>query len=162
MPLIMYSKFKLIEANSSRNCNRYAYKSNRKWDVSKNMKTSKDKCKTRRGKKKKKENTITLFYNNINGLTSKQESLAIIENDIQSDITLLVETKLPKNGRMSDKKQNILHVKDKQGKEGLYIAARKETAHKIVDITSIKECKNIVVGLIKSWLNISYQTTRQC
>ena len=100
----------------------------------------KKKKKVRRGKKKRKK--IKLFYNNINGLSSKTESLKKIMSTLGPDIVVLCETKLSKSTKgvlnhTFDKKQfTVIPRFTKAGKEGLVIAVKHNTFQSILDVTS--------------------------
>ena len=96
--------------------------------------------KVRRGKKKKK--TVRLYYNNINGLTSKTESLKKILGCLSPDIVALCETKLSKatkgvlSKNFDERVYSIIPRFTKAGKEGLVIAVKHNTFKSVLDVTT--------------------------
>ena len=53
----------------------------------------------RRGRKNKPPKEVTLFYNNVNGLLSKEHSVNKIIDGLSPDVVALCETKRPKKNR---------------------------------------------------------------
>ena len=96
--------------------------------------------KVRRSKKKQK--TITLLYNNINGFKTKMTSLELINKDIQPDIIALCETKLAESAcglleeSLNKKLYKIFPKFTKLGKEGLVLAVKHTTAKTIMEVTN--------------------------
>ena len=91
----------------------------------------------KRGKRKKSKN-ILIYYNNINGLNSKRESMEMILNDIKPELVCLCETKL---GNLKSAENWMTGYKvigrcSKAGKGGLVIAARKDCYSEYMDITT--------------------------
>ena len=79
--------------------------------------------------KKKLENqeNIELFYNNINGLISKQDSLGHIVQMKKPDVITLCETKLHKNSTFDLEGYEVEKSNLKAGKEGVLVAAKEGT-----------------------------------
>ena len=98
------------------------------------------KKKIHRGRKKTKK--IKFFYNNINGLASKTESLKAIIQSVLPDVVVLCETKLSKatGGLLNDifnKNQFKVFPKfTKAGKEGIAVAVRNNAFQSCLDVTS--------------------------
>ena len=88
----------------------------------------------RGGKKNKKkklveQNTSTLkfFYNNINGMMPKRESLSQAISIAVPDIVGLCETKLGRKSEPKIQGYETIYHNLKQGKEGLLVAVRDGT-----------------------------------
>ena len=98
------------------------------------------KKKIHRGKKKTKK--IKLYYNNINGISSKTESLKEIVQSLLPDVVVLCETKLSKKtsgvlNQVFDEKQfAIIPRFTKAGKEGLAVIVKHNTFQSVLDVTS--------------------------
>ena len=98
------------------------------------------KKKIHRGKKKTKK--IKLYYNNINGISSKTESLKAIVQSLLPDVVVLCETKLSKKtsgvlNQVFDEKQfAIIPRFTKAGKEGLAVIVKHNTFQSVLDVTS--------------------------
>ena len=87
----------------------------------------KRRCKRRRGniaKVTENFNTINLFFNNINGLLSKRESLELIIKMEKPDLVALCETKLHLNSTFTIDGYETIKSNLKTGKEGILIAAK--------------------------------------
>ena len=83
--------------------------------------------KTKRGPRKKNSPSkpLKIYYNNINGFNSKQDSLKKIIAETSPDIVALCETKRPKMARKKKDDMpgyDILEKNVKQGKEGIMVA----------------------------------------
>ena len=65
-----------------------------------------------------------MYYNNINGYTSKKESLEEIVKTVQPDLIALCETKLGEKEEVDIEGYETLAHNVKKGQEGLAIAAR--------------------------------------
>ena len=102
--------------------------------------------KRRRGKEKQTvkddEKMLELYYNNINGLISKQESLKQILAMKKPDIVALCETKLHRNSKFDIKGYKVLKSNLKAGKEGILIAA-KEGTYDTMELVYEAESRNI-------------------
>ena len=102
--------------------------------------------KRRRGKRKQTvkddEKMLELYYNNINGLISKQESLKQILAMKKPDIVALCETKLHRNSKFDIKGYKVLKSNLKAGKEGILIAA-KEGTYDTMELVYEAESRNI-------------------
>lgn len=89
------------------------------------------KKKGKRGKRKsaaiKNQQGVELYYNNINGLLSKQDSLNHILAMKRPDLVALCETKLHKNSNFEISGYENRKVNLKAGKEGILIAAKNGT-----------------------------------
>ncbi len=97
-----------------------------------------------RGRGKVKTTGLKVFYNNINGYTSKKDSLARIIEDVDPDVIALCETKKYghlKKGELS--KYDIIECDLKQGQEGLMIGVRKGSFKSIREVTDT-ELKSIL------------------
>ena len=89
----------------------------------------------RGGKKNKKNNspqidnhnTLKIYYNNINGLISKKESLHQIMDICTPDIVALCETKLGSQSEPEFPGYEPVYYNCKRGKEGLLVAVRDGT-----------------------------------
>ena len=81
-----------------------------------------------RGKKKKSrqanEKGIEMYYNNINGLITKQDSLQHILQMRKPDLVILCETKLHKNSTFELEGYKVRKSNLKAGKEGILVAAK--------------------------------------
>ena len=62
------------------------------------------------------DNVLELYYDNINGLISKQDSLRHILEMKKPDLVALCETKLPKNSSFDIKGYEVLKSSLKLGK----------------------------------------------
>ena len=102
--------------------------------------------KRRRGKRKNAvkndEKVLELYYNNINGLICKQESLKHILAMKRPDVVALCETKLHKNSKFDIKGYKVLKSNLKAGKEGILVAA-KEGTFDTMELVYEAELKNI-------------------
>ena len=114
-----------------------------------NQVMSKKKVRRGRGKRDKSKN-LSIYYNNINGITSKKESLQKTVKDVNPDIVCLCETKLGSMGTVENLLQGYKMVGRclKFGQGGVAIAAKKEVYSTFLDISST-ENKNIMVGRVK-------------
>ncbi len=94
---------------------------------------------------------LKILYNNINGYSSKRESLNKIVKDIQPDIVALCETK--KCGKINKDDlygYQILESDLKRGKEGILIAVKDNIFKSIRDVSDVNnELKNIMVTKIE-------------
>ena len=70
------------------------------------------------------DRSIKVLYNNINGLTSKRDSLINILQIQQPDIVCLCETKLGKGEKWHGDQYEGIVSNCKKGKEGLAVAVR--------------------------------------
>ena len=107
--------------------------------------------KQRGTRKKKGENNgdeIKIYYNNINGLTSKKDSLNHILQMVKPEVVALCETKLHANSTFELEDYKTLKSNLKAGKEGILIAARKGT-FKSIEIIFESEAKNIATAEIE-------------
>ena len=89
--------------------------------------------KTKRGKKKNSEDNqkIELYYNNINGLLSKQDSLNDILDMRSPDVVALCETKLHAKSKYEIKGYEVVKSNLKAGKEGILVAVKNGTFNTI-------------------------------
>ncbi len=123
-----------------------------------NPSASKKKKRVKRGKKKKK--SIRLYYNNINGLSSKTESLKKIVGILSPDIVALCETKLAKStkGVLSNTFHNsqykVIPRFTKAGKEGLVVAVKHNAFKSVLDVTSTQLNTILSVRLVTGSENI--------
>ena len=93
---------------------------------------------------------ISMYYNNINSISSKRESLAKIIEEVRPDVICLCETKI---GNLSTvetllPKYKVIGRCVKYGQGGVLIAARKEAYSLFLDVT-VSENKNIVAGRLR-------------
>ena len=95
------------------------------------------KKRTRRSKTKKPKE-ITLFYSNVNGLKSKQESLKQIVANLSPKIIALCETKLPSENILKKllPGYEINSKPTKSGQSGIAIAVKTQTFNSVLDVTS--------------------------
>ena len=103
------------------------------------------KKKTRRSKLKK-PREITIYYCNINGLKTKQESIKQVVEQLAPKIILLCETKLP-SVTMLKKNFPGYEVNGrpmKKGQSGLATMVKSQTFNSVLDVTSTGH-KNILV-----------------
>ena len=107
------------------------------------------KKRTRRGKNKKPQE-ITIFYSNINGLKSKQESVKQIIENLSPEIVLLCETKLPSDqiAKKTLPQYEVSGRPVKSGQSGLAIGVKKQTFSSVLDVTSTSH-PNILVTRIQ-------------
>ena len=97
----------------------------------------------------RKAKEISVFYNNINGLRSKIESVMEIIKKIQPALVCICETKVG-NSKLIDNKMEGAGYKAitrpiKDGQGGLMLASKIDTVGKLLDVTSTP-LKNILVG----------------
>ena len=78
-------------------------------------------------KKQQMDNNIDVYYNNINGLLSKQDSLVRILQMKQPDVVTLCETKLHKNSQYDIDGYEVLKSSLKAGKEGIIVTVKEGT-----------------------------------
>ena len=96
-------------------------------------KLNRNKTRTRSRRKKsnllndKNDSELLIYANNINGLTSKQDSLKLILEMVKPDIVALTETKLHLNSNFKIDGYEVIMSNLKLGKEGILIAAKKGT-----------------------------------
>ena len=96
----------------------------------------------RKNKRKEIENeetlneTLKIYYNNINGFISKRESVNQIMKVCTPDIIGLCETKLGSNSKPKIDGYEVVFHNYKRGKEGLLVAAREGTFISIEKITT--------------------------
>ena len=86
------------------------------------------KKKTRRGKKKKQKN-LNIYYCNVNGFRSKQDSIKNIIEQVQPKIVALCETKLEsgKTIKSALPGYEICSRKKKAGEKGIAVCVKKQT-----------------------------------
>ena len=85
---------------------------------------------TKRGKKKSATNDtskLEIYYNNVNGLLTKQDSLCDILEMQKPDVLAMCETKLHANSTFDIAGYKVLKSNLKAGKEGILVAAKKGT-----------------------------------
>ena len=104
---------------------------------------------TRRGQKKKPKD-ITIYYCNINGFKSKQDSLRKIVDNLQPKIIVLCETKLSCGSLLKKvlPEYEICPRATKAGKGGIAIAVKLQTFSSVIDVTNSLN-KNILTVRIK-------------
>ena len=113
-----------------------------------NEKIEKQKRKKTRGRRrtKNKENwtdeSLKIYYNNINGLTSKKDSLDHILKIEKPDILALCETKLHANSKLEFEGYEARKSNLRAGKEGILVAAKQGTFTSI-ELIYESELKNI-------------------
>ena len=92
---------------------------------------------TKRGGRKrvKKAKSLSLYYVNINGYTSKKESLINILNVVKPDIIGLVETKLSKGKSLEIEGWEVVKRNCSKGKGGVMCALKKGTFHSVRNVT---------------------------
>ena len=96
----------------------------------------KHKKRKRRNNNKNVQNKIEIYYNNINGLITKQDSLHHILQMNQPDIVAICETKLHKNSQYDISGYKVIKSNLKAGKEGILVAVKEgtyQTAEKIFE-----------------------------
>ena len=91
---------------------------------------------------------VDILYNNVNGLTSKKDSLHHILEMRKPDVVALCETKLHANSNLEIDNYKTVKSNLKAGKEGLLIAARKGTFDSI-ELVYESECKRIATAEIQ-------------
>ena len=110
------------------------------------MTPNKIRKKTKRGRKKKQaiENSdhVEIYYNNINGLISKQDSLKHIIEMKEPDLVALCETKLHAKSTFSIDGYEVLKSNLKAGKEGILVAAKLGT-YKSMELLYESESRQI-------------------
>ena len=94
------------------------------------------KKKTRRGKKKKQKN-LNIYYCNVNGFRSKQDSIKNIIEQVQPKIVALCETKLEsgKTIKSALPGYEICSRKKKAGEKGIAVCVKKQTFKSVLDVT---------------------------
>ncbi len=106
----------------------------------------------KRGKRKKTgetaNNQLEIYYNNINGVLSKQDSLNHILQMRKPDVVALCETKLHKNSKFEIKGYQTIKSNLKAGKEGILVAA-KEGSFNAIQMIYESECRNIATVEVK-------------
>ena len=103
-------------------------------------------AKTRRGrgKGKLKTKSLKMMYNNINGFSSKKESLFKIVDSVDPDILALCETKKTWGIQKDElSSYEIVEKPLKLGKEGLMVCVRKGSFDTIQEVTDT-ELKHIL------------------
>ena len=103
---------------------------------------------TRRSRRVKPKE-ITLFYSNVNGIKSKEESMKRIIENLGPKVVALCETKLP-SGQAIKKmlpKYQVSFRPIKSGQSGIAIAVKGQTFTSVLDVTSTSN-KNILVTRI--------------
>ena len=99
-----------------------------------------------RGKRQKtqqmNERNLEIYYNNVNGLISKQDSLKHILQMRNPDLVTLCETKLHKNSQFKLEGYEVRLSNLKAGKEGILIAA-KEGSFSTMELIYESEQRNI-------------------
>ncbi len=103
----------------------------------------------RRGRGRRTRN-ICIYYNNINGISSKRDSLKKIIDDVQPDIICLCETKVGSIVTIEKllSKYKVIGRCTKYGQGGVIIAAKKDVYSLFLDVSS-SDNKNIIAGRIK-------------
>ena len=95
------------------------------------------------------------MYNNINGYSSKKESLATIVDSIDPDILALCETK--KSGGIKEDELSAYEVIEKPlkvGKEGLMVCAKKGTFTYIREVTDTELKSVLTVRVVYPLFNL--------
>ena len=114
--------------------------------------TIKEGTRKKRGKRNKGGDKVggpvDILYNNINGLTSKKDSLHHILQIRKPDVIALCETKLHANSNFEINDYKTLKSNLKAGKEGIIIAARKGTFNSC-EMVFESECKRIATAEIQ-------------
>ena len=85
---------------------------------------------------------VEVYYNNINGLICKQDSLNHILQMREPDLLTLCETKLHKNSTFELEGYEVRKSNLKAGKEGILLAAR-EGSFSTIDLIYESEQRNI-------------------
>ena len=110
--------------------------------------------KTRRGTKKKPKD-VKIWYCNINGFKTKQESVRKIVDNLQPKIIVMCETKLP-SGLLIKKvlpEYEVCPRETKAGQGGIAIAVKTQTFEAaVLDVTNT-ENKNILAARVKMTAN---------
>ena len=112
-----------------------------------------EKQKTKRRKRTNKhkplpdENNLEIYYNNVNGLLSKQDSFSHIIQMRQPDIVTLCETKLHKNSKFEVPGYEVIKSNLKAGKEGILVALKVGTFNN-KDLIFESENRNIATAEI--------------
>ena len=91
---------------------------------------SESRKKRQKNKQKKKGNEnsqLEIYYNNVNGLISKQDSLKYILEIRKPDLVALCETKLHAKSTFDIEGYEVLKSNLKAGKEGILLAAKRGT-----------------------------------
>ena len=97
-----------------------------------------------RGKGKQKSKGIKVMFNNINGFTSKKDSLEKIVASIDPDIIALCETKKGLRLKKDELKgYNVIESNVKHGKEGILVGVREGTFEAVREVTE-SPLKNIM------------------
>ena len=107
---------------------------------------------TRRGSRKKTNKThsfnqLKIYFNNINGYTSKQNSLFQITKSISPDIIALCETKVSATASPKIRGYETIVSNCKQGKEGFLLAIKEGTFISAEKISESNE-KNILTSKV--------------
>ena len=98
------------------------------------------------------KNSLKVYYNNINGLLSKLESLKQVIKVCTPDIVALCETKLGALSKPKIDGYEIVYRNFKRGKEGLLVAAKVGTFTSIEKVsveTDESDEKNVLAVLVK-------------
>ena len=115
--------------------------------------------KTKRGKKKQKEDESKLefYYNNINGLLTKQYSLQDIVDMRKPDLLALCETKLHKNSSFELEGYGVKKSNLKAGKEGILVAAKNGTYNtmELVFESESRQIATVEIGYPEEKLRIT-------
>ena len=82
---------------------------------------------------------MKIYYNNINGMASKKESLNLAVGSSTPDIIALCETKLGSKSEPKIPSYEAVYHNFKRGKEGLLVAAREGTFLDIEKMTKDEE-----------------------
>ena len=111
-----------------------------------------DPKRTRRGTKRKtnekhSSGQLKIYYNNINGYTSKHRSLNQIVRSICPDIIALCETKVSATSKLKITGYETILSNCKKGKEGLLLAIREGTFKSAEKISESNE-KNILTARV--------------
>ena len=98
-----------------------------KLTVFNNSPKNKPKKKARNSKEEQIGSNVEVYYNNINGLLTKQDSLCHILQMKQPDVVTLCETKLHKNSQFDIVGYKVFKSNLKAGKEGILVAVKEGT-----------------------------------
>ena len=90
-----------------------------------------------------------MYYNNINGYTSKKDSLEEIVKTVQPDLIALCETKLGEKEEVDIEGYETLAHNVKKGQEGLAVAARIGTYTDMESVSSEESNSVRSPGLVK-------------
>ena len=106
-----------------------------------------------RGRRSSKKNSkrakeLKIFYNNINGYQTKENSLKMIVKDTSPDIIALCETKRPTGSKKEIDGYAVRERNLKQGQEGFLVAVKEGSFKKMDDVTE-SELRNIMTVRIE-------------